>query len=532
MNTPMNQNHEKITATWDQYGRLNIQGLPTLGTGVSTKKASDLSGLIIQCINIKTTVNTKNRDAASKLKTQQANHQHLNPNVNQLDNSGVGDVKDLRIRDDNLKNTNGKDLKPEQNQQLRTHLSDIIKAAITSSTPTDELGRLKESVTQDQKQHMLKKLIEHYKCQTADDSSSAASEPDSDDLSAASTTKTNDLTDHVYGKLTDILTTAISSKDTDAIAAFFDSSMADPFVKKLNPEDAISITIEMCRSLSHDSHIDGFGYFFNALNKYQKSFISPCLESFVNTQITLENTIDFSNEITFFKSQAMEVFFKFFCDSNDLMPANLTPFKTGIESSEQLNTTLHLSNRLKRLMTESIQAADLTSLHDALDVEDALIPLLALMNKAVDVDNDQNLQEQIQTTIDSLKTSGKLANHSHGAKLFKEMTQQHLTGLSSTLTTLMDNRNHNKEQLQQLIDQRNPDVLKSLPLGWKEDDSNLTQFVNVSNISELKDEALTAILQNPTVGACLVTESEPQFHRFIDNISQKTSSTWPWHLNS
>ena len=73
----MNQNHEKITATWDQYGRLNIQGLPTLGTGVSTKKASDLSGLIIQCINIKTTVNTKNRDAASKLKTQQANHQHL-----------------------------------------------------------------------------------------------------------------------------------------------------------------------------------------------------------------------------------------------------------------------------------------------------------------------------------------------------------------------------------------------------------------------------------------------------------------------
>ena len=83
---------------------------------------------------------------------------------------------------------------------------------------------------------MLKKLIEHYKCQTADDSSSAASESDSDDLSAASTTKTNDLTDHVYGKLTDILTTAISSKDTDAIAAFFDSSMGTPLLKSFNPK--------------------------------------------------------------------------------------------------------------------------------------------------------------------------------------------------------------------------------------------------------------------------------------------------------
>ena len=154
-------------------------------------------------------------------------------------------------------------------------------------------------------------------------------------------------------------------------------------------------------------------------------------------------------------------------------------------------------------------------------MEDALIPLLEDMDKVVDVDNNQNLKEKIQTTIDKLKTNGKLANHSHGANLFKDMTQQYWTGLRNTLTALKSSREHNKSQLQAFINQHNPDVLKTLPLRWKEDDGRLTPLLTESKILELENPALTAILQNPTVGACLVTQSDAQFYQFIDNISQK-----------
>ncbi|MBL6722388.1 MAG: hypothetical protein ISQ13_00105 [Candidatus Margulisbacteria bacterium] len=206
-----------------------------------------------------------------------------------------------------------------------------------------------------------------------------------------------------------------------------------------------------------------------------------------------------------------------------------------ITELEEAKTTLETKkNDLETIKEEEKKsqtdiATKCKALAKALEVENQLLSMLNDIKTITDniPGPKENEKKKVTSTIHNIPN---LLAHPYGLMIYKQVTQGRWGEVNQTLEKITKQRTQTSEQqgtqntkdaLKELLKTNHPDVLKTLPLQWKENDGRLTPLRTVSDISNLKDPALTAILQNPTVGACLVTEAVTQFHEFIDNIYQK-----------